>query len=423
MSHPSSFSIGIVGLGYVGLPLAKLFLEKGHTVHGIDIDANKVNSLLKRQTYLSDFSRSDVKDMFTKNSFFVSSSFESIEHVDAVLICVPTPLTENHEPDLNYVIGAVKSTLPYLQPGQLIVLESSTFPGTVDNILLPLIESEGFVVGRDVSLAYSPERIDPGSHWKLEDIPKIVGGVTSICTERAKQIYESAFSNVVVVSSPRVAEMTKLLENSQRFINISFMNSLVALCEAMNINLWEVIDAAGTKPYGFMKYYPGPGIGGHCIPVDPIYLLWAAKNYEMELPFIELSQQVNDRMPEYVVEKVKSHLAKSTDENHILIIGVTYKKNVNDIRESSAPIIIAGLLENGYKVSYHDPYVEELQIGDYQLKSTPLTARNMKNYACTVILTDHSQIPYELLVAHSPLVIDFRNATKHLKDRNNVIVL
>lgn len=424
MGKNAPYTISIIGLGYVGLPLARLFIEKGHTVYGIDVDENKITQLMKRQSYLSDFSRSEVKELFAKNSFHVGSSFEIIQKTDAVIICVPTPLDASDQPDLKYVINAMKSLLPYLHTGQLVVLESSTYPGTVEEELQPLIESRGLIIGKDVSLAYSPERIDPGGKWILRNIPKVVGGVTPACTEFAKNVYASVFSQVVVVSSPKVAEMTKLIENSQRFINITFINSLLPICEKMNISLWEAIEAAATKPYGFTPYYPGPGIGGHCIPVDPLYLTWKAKQYQIDLPFIELSHRINEEMPDYIVKRVENELKpRSLAGSNILVIGVTYKKDVNDIRESSALQIIEKLMQSEAKVGFHDPYVEELTIGSSHLTSTPLTSRNMKHYDCTIILTDHSNIPYDQLVSHSTLVIDTRNATSKLADRSNVILL
>ncbi|GIO57888.1 MULTISPECIES: nucleotide sugar dehydrogenase [Paenibacillus] len=418
------YKIGVIGLGYVGLPLARLFLEKGHIVYGIDVDEQKINMLHKRQPYLSDYEKGDIRELFSKNRFYVGSSFDVIEKVDVIIICVPTPLGDDDQPDLKYVIGALQSTLPYLRRGQLVVLESSTFPGTSEERIQPILESTGFLVGRDISLAYSPERIDPGSKWELEKIPKVVGGVTPSCTTFAKQVYGAVFDQIVVVSSPRVAEMTKILENSQRYVNISFMNSLLRLCEKLDISLWEAIEAAGTKPYGFTKYYPGPGVGGHCIPVDPLYLLWKAREHDNDLPFIELSHQVNKDMPGYIVERVtKALLPKELLGSHILVIGVTYKKDVNDIRESVAIHIIEQLLMSGAQVEYFDPYVDELKVGETKLHSIELTARNMKHFDCTLILTDHSNIPYETLVAHTPIVVDTRNATKNITDRKNIILL
>jgi UDP-N-acetyl-D-glucosamine dehydrogenase len=424
LEHTPRYKIGIIGLGYVGLSLAQLFLEKGNTVYGIDVEERKINMLQKRQSYLSDFKKNDIRKLFSKNSFHIGCTFDVIEKVDVIIICVPTPLDELDQPDLRFVISAAESSMPYLRRGQLVVLESSTFPGTCEELLKPILESTGLLVGRDISLAYSPERIDPGSTWELEKIPKVVGGVTPACTAYAKQVYGSAFDQMVVVSSPRVAEMTKLLENCQRFLNISFMNSLLKICEELNVSLWEVIEAAETKPYGFTKYYPGPGIGGHCIPVDPLYLLWKSRKLNLDLPFIELSHQVNEDMPGYIVERVaKSLRPKALNECSVLVIGVTYKKDVNDIRESIALPIIKQLLESGVNVGYFDPFVNDLKIGETMLHAIPLTARNMKKFDCTLILSDHSNIPYELLVMHTPVVIDTRNATSKIANRKNVILL
>ncbi|MFF2479865.1 nucleotide sugar dehydrogenase [Paenibacillus sp. NPDC058071] len=424
MEGSLKYNISIIGLGYVGLPLAKLFVEKGHTVYGIDANEQKVNMLLKRQSYLTDFRKNEIRGLFSTNRFHVGTSFEAVAKTEVVILCVPTPLDSNHQPDLSYVLQAAQSTIPYLKRGQLFVLESSTFPGTSEEKLKPILESTGLLVGRDISLAYSPERIDPGSTWELAQIPKVVGGVTPSCTAFAKSVYSAAFDEVVVVSSPRVAEMTKLLENCQRFINISFMNSLLQVSEQLDINLWEAIEAAGTKPFGFTKYYPGPGVGGHCIPVDPLYLLWKARELQLDLPFIELSHQVNETMPEYIVERVvKSLYPKSAGESSVLVIGVTYKKDVNDMRESSAIPIMEKMQEAGLKFEYFDPYIHELTIKGKKYRTLPLTARNVKKFDCTLILTDHSDISYELLVENSTIVLDTRNATKNMKDRQSITLL
>ncbi|UQZ86644.1 UDP-N-acetyl-D-glucosamine 6-dehydrogenase [Paenibacillus konkukensis] len=419
------FHIAIVGLGYVGLPLAQLFLEKGHTVYGIDVDSSKIQKLQHRQSYLSDFSAKEIRRLFADGTFHVSESFDAVGQADAVIICVPTPLDQDSKPDLTYVKHAVRNIMPHLHKGHLVVLESSTYPGTTEEELQPLIESTGMVVGVDVHLAYSPERIDPGARRSpLHEIPKVLGGVSGQCTSYAKQIYESVFQNVVVVSSPRVAEFTKILENCQRLVNISFMNELAMMCEKMNINLWEAIDAASTKPYGFTPYYPGPGIGGHCIPVDPLYLLWKAKQYDVDLQFIEVAHKVNEFMPEYVVQRVTHSLAgKPLTECGVLVIGVTYKKDVNDLRESTAIPIIEKLMKLGIKVSFHDPYIQEIRVGGQPMKGSPLTKRNIEQQDCVLILTDHSGIPYDGVAAHANLVIDTRNAMKHVGDRDHIVTI
>jgi len=418
-------TIAVIGLGYVGLPLARLFLQRGHTVLGIDLDERKIDKLTKRQSYLSDFVRSDIREMFAQNRFHVSTSYALASEAKAVIICVPTPIDEHAQPDLTYVRGAVTGLLPHLRKEQLVVLESSTYPGTTEEELLPLIESQGFKVGSDIYLAYSPERIDPGQNRvALQDIPKVVGGVTPACTRLAGEVYGSVFTHVVGVSNPRTAELTKLLENYQRFVNISLMNDLIHLCREMDISLWEVVDAAATKPYGFTPYYPGPGIGGHCIPVDPMYLLWKARKHSINLPFIELSHQINERMPEYVVERVERSLSKPLADSSVLVIGVTYKKDVNDIRESSALRVMEQLLQRGVKLSFYDPYVEELALAaGTVLKRTNLTARQVKSHDCSLILTDHSNVPYVLLAEHAPLVMDTRNTFGQSQKPSNVVLL
>lgn len=424
--NASKASIAIIGLGYVGLPLAALFLKNGHTVYGIDVDSRKIEKLENRQSYLSDFTSKEIRTMFSGGLFHVSDTFSNAAQADAVIICVPTPLNGEHEPDLTYIKSAMAHLIPYLRKGHLVVLESSTYPGTTEEILLPLVQSTGLVIGEDVYLAYSPERIDPGPHQnELQDIPKVLGGVTEKCTQLAQSIYGSVFQRVVVVSSPKVAEFTKLLENCQRLVNISFMNELAMICEKMNINLWEAIDAASTKPYGFTAYYPGPGIGGHCIPVDPLYLQWKAKQFGGDLKFIELAHHVNEWMPGYIVQKVVHKLSekKPLQESKILVLGVTYKRDVNDIRESTSIPIIKKLLNLGIHVNYHDPYISSIQVQGRQIDSIPLTKRNIQQHDAVLILTDHSSIPYETLASISNLIIDTRNAMKQLQDRSNIVLL
>lgn len=422
----TSYHLAIIGLGYVGLPLARLFAENNQYVYGIDADERKLEQLSKRQSYLSDFSAGDIRHMYSRDRFRAGSSYDVISTADAVIICVPTPLDASSEPDLTYVRSAVRNMLPYIRKGQLIVLESSTYPGTTEEELLPMIESAGLKVGQDVFLAYSPERIDPGQkRMELSDIPKVVGGVTEACTSYAKRIYETAFNRIVVVSSPKVAEMTKNLENCQRLVNISFMNELAMLSEKMNIDLWEAIEAASTKPYGFTPYYPGPGIGGHCIPVDPLYLMWKAKEYGLQLQFIDIAHRVNEQIPHFVVEKTKRLLErnKPLSDSSVLVLGVTYKKDVNDIRESKTLTIIEQLMKLGVKVHFHDPYIKEITVGGARLKCLSLTRKYVSRHDCTLILTDHSSIPYESVVKYSPLVIDTRNATGTLPNKANVVLL
>ncbi|MDB5085327.1 MAG: UDP-N-acetyl-D-glucosamine dehydrogenase [Bacilli bacterium] len=417
------YKLAIIGLGYVGLPLAQLFLKKGHSVYGIDLDTNKLQKLTHRKSYLTDLSDADIIDMFNWK-FNIGNSFDAVSDADAVILCVPTPIDAQTKPDLTFVRGAMTSAAPYLRAGQLIILESSTYPGTTEEELLPIIEERGLKVGQDISLAYSPERINPGQDvFRLQTIPKVVGGVTAKCTEFARQVYQAVFDHVVVVSSPKVAEMTKLLENCQRFVNISFMNELSMMCDQMGIDLWEAISAASTKPYGFTPYYPGPGIGGHCIPVDPLYLYWKAKQNNFEVEFIDLAHRINNKMPEFVVNKVKKSLPRPIEQSRILVVGVTYKKDVNDLRESVAPKIIQALIDAGAKVKFYDPYVKELTLDGLKMSSTPLNRRSVSGHDCTLILTDHTGIPYPSIVTHSPLVLDTRNATGHLKHLGNVILM
>ncbi|RAP76796.1 nucleotide sugar dehydrogenase [Paenibacillus montanisoli] len=419
------YKIAIIGLGYVGLPLARLFLENGHTVFGVDTDPNKIKKLQRMQPYLSDLTRKELKAMFAGGRFHVGVLYETIAEADCVILCVPTPTTDEAKPDLTFVFHAMKQAIPYLRPGQLLVLESSTYPGTTEEELQPLIEARGFRVGKDIFLAYSPERIDPGQKGSaLQSIPKVVGGATAACTQYASRIYGKVFDKVVTVANARTAEMTKLVENCQRFVNISFMNDLVKLCEAMDINLWEVIKAAGTKPYGFMPYYPGPGVGGHCIPVDPMYLLWKAKQYGAEMPFIELSHRINEEMPAYIVDRTtKSLHPLALDQSSIMVIGATYKKDVNDLRESMALKIMELLMQQGAQMSFFDPYIAELTIAGTTLKRISLTARNVKQKDCLLILTDHSSIRYDVLAKHAKLIVDTRNATDSLKDKSNIVLL
>lgn len=420
----ASFTIGVIGLGYVGLPLANLFVQKGHLVFGIDIDSRKIESLNKHISYLSDFTNREIKRMFANGNFSVSSSFEKLADADVIILCVPTPLDPQTNPDLSYVKSALHQTLPHLKSGQLVILESSTYPGTTEEELQPILESTGLKVGADLHLVYSPERIDPGqTAIALQQIPKIVGGVTPACTEFGKRVYESIFDQVVLVSSPRVAEMTKIVENSQRLVNISFINELAMLCDEMNIDIWEVLQAASTKPYGFVPYYPGPGIGGHCIPVDPLYLLWKARENHHDVQFIELAHQINEKMPGFVIKKLEQSLQKPLSKSKIFILGVTYKKDVNDVRESRALTILEELTKIGATVNFHDPYIEEVKINGQSLKRIGLTKRNLQQHDCTLILTDHAKISYESVVAFSPMVLDTRNATRGYRDRGHVILL
>lgn len=415
--------VAIVGLGYVGLPLAELFINGGWEVYGVDIDQSKIDSLLQHKSYLSDYKDEAIAELFEHGSFHPCTAFDVISQVKTVILCIPTPLTPEHQPDLHFLKSALSNCIPHLQQDQLIVLESSTYPGTTEEVICPVIKFSGYTIGEDFFIAYSPERIDPGNtSYQLNEIPKLVGGVTKECTERASEVYETIFDSVVSVSSPKVAEMSKLVENSQRLINISFMNELLLLCEKMDISLWEVIDAASTKPFGFTPYFPGPGIGGHCIPVDPMYLLWKAGTYQIDLDLIKWAHQVNERMPYYIVNKIEEHSeGHSLNGKKILVIGTAYKKNVNDVRESSALKIMKLLQDKGADVHYYDPYIPSIKLNACTLKSVELTPETIAEANLTLIHTDHSSLDYEKIVQFSNLVLDTRRVTK--ANNNKKVIL
>ncbi|WP_126426059.1 nucleotide sugar dehydrogenase [Brevibacillus marinus] len=407
--------VGIVGLGYVGLPLAMLFVAKGVQVRGIDIDRKKIESLRQGTSYLTDITDEEVRQLVSSGRFEPTSQYDAVSDVDAVIFCVPTPLRDHAYPDLSYIQSAASAIVPYMKPGQLIILESSTFPGTTEEVLRPILENGGKQAGVDFYLGYSPERIDPGNkEVRLETIPKVVSGVTEACLRQLARLYGRVFTNLVPVSSPRAAEMTKLLENCQRFVNISFINEIAMICEKMGIDVWEVIEAAKTKPYGFTPYYPGPGIGGHCIPVDPLYLQWKAKQYQLETKFIELAKVINDQMQDYIVERISKHLpaGKTLANSRLLLIGITYKRDVNDVRESTPLGIFAKLLARGVDVSYYDPLVPHIAHDGNMYYSVDLTPETLEQADCVVLLTDHSQLPHDLLVAHAPLLFDTRGAIR-----------
>lgn len=406
--------ISVIGLGYVGLPLAVEAGKAGYTVTGIDINEQKINMLNRGENYIPDIRDEDISSLVTNGRLLATNDFKEIEKSDVIIICVPTPLDKNKQPSTKYIEEAVDSSLPFIRKGQLIILESTTYPGTTEEIILPRIENKGLKVGNDFYLAFSPERIDPGnSNFRTSNIPKVVGGVTKECTKIAKTFYEQITSGgVLEVSSPRVAEMEKLLENIFRIVNISLVNEMAMLCDRMNINIWEVISAAKTKPFGFMPFYPGPGTGGHCIPLDPFYLSWKAKEFDFSTKFIELAGEINDSMPEYIVNKVGDTLnvhKKSINGSRILIIGMAYKKNISDTRESPSIKIAEQLLNKGAEIVYHDPLVSSIIISNKEYNSENLSVELLKNSDLVLIATDHSIIDYNLISENAALIYDSRN--------------
>ncbi|GAA0133339.1 nucleotide sugar dehydrogenase [Paenibacillus sp. YSY-4.3] len=420
-----SRTIAIIGLGYVGLPLAEAFLEKKYSVIGIDMDEHKIQSLKLGKSYIADVADGVIKLAVEQGRLRISSDFSDINPAEAIIICVPTPLTKEHVPDLSFLIDAAKSLRDYLQPGQLVTLESSTYPGTTREVLLPLLEQSGLKTGRDLFIGFSPERVDPGNdEYRLTAIPKIVSGVTDTCAVRTEQLYKSVFSKVIKVSSTDTAEMTKLLENTFRFVNISFINEFAILCDKLNINVWEVVEAASSKPFGYTAFYPGPGIGGHCIPVDPHYLQWKTQQIGESSSYIELSSRINESMPAYVLSKIKEAIGQDMLKGcRIFVLGVTFKKNVADIRGSSSIELIRLLVQEGAKVSYDDPYIKKLDIDGSMLQATQACKTEFRLADCVIIATDHRELPLREVLKHSRLVFDTRNATAGMSGKAKVIVL
>jgi UDP-N-acetyl-D-glucosamine dehydrogenase len=413
------YRIAVIGLGYVGLPLALAFAEEGFPVSGLDKDLKKVKVLNEGKSYVDDIPSLEVEHALKKEFTATIRESEALAGADAVFICVPTPLTHNKEPDLSFVIAAGKSVARYLKLGELVVLVSTTYPGTTEEILLPLLQKGGRKVGMHFYLAFSPERVDPGNKaYGIRNTPKVVGGVTPACTELAAYLLNTIVERVVPVSSPRVAEMTKLLENTYRVVNISLVNELAQLSRRMKVNIWEVIEAASTKPYGFTPFYPGPGMGGHCIPIDPFYLSWKARAYDFNLRFVELAGEINDSMPYFVVDLVAEALnkeGKPLKGSRILVLGVSYKQDISDLRESPALKIIPMLKEREAQVKYCDPLVPSLEIEDQAMSSLSLSEKPWKNADCVLLLTAHRAFPYPEIARESKLIVDTRNAFRGLE--------
>lgn len=422
-SNPKTFSkISIIGLGYVGLPLAVEFAKKGVEVVGIERNPERVNAVNNGESYISDIVGESLKRVVNEGKLRAYQDFKYLSDVEAIIICVPTPLTVNKAPDVSYIFTTSKNIVPFLHKGELVVLESTTYPGTTEEIVLPTLTESGLKPGEDFYLAFSPERVDPGNkEYHVNNIPKVVGGINEISTELAYNLYKIVVPEVHKVSSPKVAEMTKLLENTSRLTNIALVDELAKLCERMGISIWEVIEAAKTKPYGFMPFYPGPGIGGHCIPIDPFYLQWKAKEYDVDISFIEIAGRVNDSMPDYVVGKVSYALnfrKKSINGSKILVLGVAYKKDISDTRESPSLKIIEKLQNWGGIVEYYDLYVPEVKIEDKVLKSLQeITPEIIQSFDLLLVLTDHSNVDYDAIFNFSDLIVDTRNVFKKKRER------
>ena len=420
--------IQVIGLGYVGLSLAVELAKAGFTVRGIDVDLERVAQLNRGQSYLSDVTSETLTPLVSEGRLLATTEFDEVGQADALIICVPTPLRKSKEPDISFILSAVEALLPRLRKGQLMVLESTTYPGTTEEVVLPRLESLGMTIGEDYFLAFSPERVDPGNKkFTTATIPKVVGGVSRACTEIAADLYRLVTRTVFEASSPRVAETAKLLENTFRSVNIALANELAFACRKIGVDPWEVIEAAATKPFGFMPFYPGPGIGGHCIPVDPLYLSWKVRLTGYEAQFIALADQINRAMPEHVITLVADALnerGRAVRGANVLVLGITYKPDVNDIRESPALEIVETLIRKGAQVSYADPFVPELSLDGHKLGAVEASAAAVAAADCVLILTNHSSFDYAAIAERASLVVDTRNALKaYRRDRTSVVTL
>ncbi len=423
--------VGVIGLGYVGLPLAVELAKAGYEVTGIDIDAGKVKALMAGRSYIQDVPSKEVAALVGKGRLTATDAFHALKTLDTATICVPTPLGKTKDPDISMIKNAIEQIARYLHSGMLIVLESTTYPGTTEEVVRPELERQGLTVGKEIFLAFSPERVDPGNPaYQTKNTPKIIGGSTPVCTELAVALYAKAVDKVIPVSSSKTAEMVKLLENTFRAINIGLANEVAIMCGRLGVNVWEVIDAAATKPFGFMPFYPGPGLGGHCIPIDPLYLSWKLKTLDYNARFIQLASEINTHMPHYVVEKITAALnerRRSVNGSRILIVGVSYKRDIEDLRESPALDIIRLLRTLGATVTYADPYNPTLRLehaGGADVLESAVLPDGYANQDCAVIVTNHRVIDYQQLVDRSRLVIDTRNATKGVtRGRDKIITL
>ena len=418
--------VGVIGMGYVGLPLAVELGREGFNIIGIDINPHKVNLINSGKSDIDDIKDEDLKPLVKSGKIKATTDFTSLKKADCVPICVPTPLSKTKDPDVSYILAAVEQVQKYLHPGQLVILESTTYPGTTEELILPMLEETGLKVGKDFFLAFSPERVDPGNiKYGTKNTPRVVGGTTPLCTQIAKLFYEQTMTQAVAVSSTKSAEMVKLLENTFRSVNIGLVNEVALMCDRLKIDVWEIIDAANTKPFGFMPFYPGPGLGGHCIPIDPHYLSWKLKSLNYYARFIELAGDINSHMPEYVVERISRALngrKKSLRGSKILVLGVAYKRDIRDVRESPALDVIKLLQNDGAEVKYTDPHVPSIRMDDSVMKSVKLTKELLQSSDCVAIVTDHTTFDYDFIVQNARLVMDTRNATKKVKQNRDKIV-
>ena len=415
--------VGIVGLGYVGLPLATEFAKAGFAVTGIDVQREKIADLNRGESHVQDVPSSEIAKLVSEKRFTATSDFSVVRDLDTINICVPTPLRKTKDPDMSFIMSAVEAIAKYFHPGLLVILESTTYPGTTDELLLPTFEKLGYKAGQDFFLCFSPERVDPGNPiYQTYNTPKVVGGITPACTEIGSLFFSQALEKVVPVSNTRVAEMVKLLENTFRMINIGLVNEMALMCDGMDINVWEIIDAAATKPFGFMPFYPGPGLGGHCIPIDPIYLSWKTKQSGIEARFIDLAGYINGSMPHFVVDKIQTALnnhRKPINGSRIHVAGVAYKRDIDDLRESPALDVILLLKKRGAVISYSDPHIPTVKLDGISLQSEPLL-ESAANADCVVIVTDHSDFDYRGLLGSAKLIVDTRNAMKAFKSEKIV---
>ena len=417
--------IGVMGLGYVGLPLAVEFSKAGFPVTGFELDAEKVRAISQGRSYIEDVPQAELAKQREAGKLHATTDFDELAGCDVINVCVPTPLTKTKDPDFSFMVAAVESIQKRLRVGQLVILGSTTYPGTTHELFLPILEANGLKVGADFALAFAPERIDPANkQFKVRNVPKVVGGETAVCTQLAVKSFEPVFDTVIAVSSTQAAEMVKLLENTFRAINIGLANEVALMCDRLGLDVWEVIEAAATKPYGFMKFLPGPGLGGHCIPIDPTYLSWKMKSLNFPARFIELATEINSQMPFHVVRKLGDILNEdrlAVNGSRILVLGVAYKANVSDMRESPAIEITELLIQKGAQVDYHDPHVPEFHVGHHVLKSVDLSDEALANADLTIIITDHAATDYERVVERSQRVLDTRNATKRVANHREKI--